>query len=141
MIKHTWSVLCLRAIIDQTTNNISLIDVLEQINLEGGPPPAGEVGTIPIQFEVISSWYRVPKDQPTKGRARFVFLSPDGNTLASREIDVDLSEHARLRTRLASAALQFRLAGDHIFRIQLRDEGHQEWMDVADLPLQINVQS
>ena len=39
MTRHVWTVACMHAVIDQESNLVSLLDVIEQINIPGKPAP------------------------------------------------------------------------------------------------------
>lgn len=137
MITHIWSVLCSRSIIDRDTNNISLLDVLEQLAITP-TPEEGEVARIPINCEIVTLWSRTPQDQPVRGYTRLLFLGPSGVQVGEgTELEIDLSAYPRTRMRTRMNELQFREAGTHVFRVQLRDDPTTEWRDVASIPLQI----
>lgn len=132
MIVHVWTVLCSRSIIDDKSNNISLIDVLEQLAIIGFLPTV-----VPITFEVVNLWARSDVDQPSRGQARLRFLDPSGHIRGEHEYEVDLSAHQRSRTGIAIAGLPVQEAGHHHFLVQLWDEGEAEWRDVVRIPLEI----
>jgi hypothetical protein len=139
MINHIWTVLCSRSIIDSETNNITLFEVLEQLTL-AGPPLAREIA-IPLHFEVVSLWSRARDDQPSRGRARLLLITPSGTVVKNQEYDIDLSVYSRSRTRVRVIGLPVPEAGHHQFCVQLRVEEETEWRDVAKIPLQIVLQT
>ena len=53
MIHHVWTVLCSRALIDRDSNNISIHNVLEQLNIAAPPQPDLALN---IHFEILSLW-------------------------------------------------------------------------------------
>ena len=63
MIKHIWSILCKESIINQDDNNLSLIDVLEQLQVVA--VPQGEVKetepsiNVPINYELVTFLTRI----------------------------------------------------------------------------------
>ena len=63
MLKHIWTVLCRRSVIDQETNNLSIHDVFEQIEVDVkvNPDKQGDVKefNVPIEYEVINFWMKV----------------------------------------------------------------------------------
>jgi hypothetical protein len=50
MVEHIWTVLCSHAVVDKDTNNVSLHNVIEQVNVKG---------TIPAQIGRASCRERV----------------------------------------------------------------------------------
>ncbi|MFB6212469.1 MAG: hypothetical protein ABEI53_01470, partial [Candidatus Magasanikbacteria bacterium] len=63
-MNHIWSVLCNKTLVDQDTNNISLIDVVEKIDLAGPLEEIEEVtegnkkAEIGVDFQLVSFWFR-----------------------------------------------------------------------------------
>jgi hypothetical protein len=58
MIDHVWTILCSRAVIDRDTNNMSLLEVIEQLTLGDASPPVEGEGLAPIQLELVTLWTR-----------------------------------------------------------------------------------
>lgn len=137
MIEHVWSVLCTRSLIDRETNNISLIDVVEQMTINAPPPPEGAEGLAPLQFELVSLWSRRHDDKPVQGRARIRFFRPSGPVGAVTEISVDLMTFRRTRARSRISGLPIREAGRHSFEVDVWDEEHKEWRGVARIPIEV----
>jgi hypothetical protein len=140
MINHIWTVICSKSIIDQESNNISLYNVLEQINITR---PAGEgeskTGIIPLSYEVITLWIREKIDQSTRVMARMKLESPSGKVWPANEFEVDLSEHIRMRTILRSDQLLFDEPGIYYFQIEVQTTS-EDWENVAKIPLHIVIE-
>jgi hypothetical protein len=134
MIDHVWTVVCSRAVVDSESNNISLQDVIEQIEIHGEPIPNG---VLPIVLDVATLWTRSSPDEPSSGHTRLTFLSPSGEALSTLEADLDLSKHERHRSRMRFQGLTLRESGRHYFRVELRGEDETEWHQVAAVPLEI----
>lgn len=135
MIRHVWSVLCRNSSIDRDANSLSLFDVLEEMtSLE----PITEPRTAPIQFQMVTLWARTNPTEPTRARTRVFALNP-GEEEEPRDaviIQVDLTQHSRLRQRINFGGLRILRAGVKEFRIQVEnDEGN--WVTVASVPLEI----
>jgi len=58
MIKHVWSILCEKSILDQETNNVSITNAIEQLNLslKGKPDKLSlKKGIyIPFNLEIVT---------------------------------------------------------------------------------------
>ena len=109
MIEHIWSVLCTSAVIDKDTNNVTLVQVVERVNV-AVQPSAG--ATLPIQMELVTLWGRKDLDQPERGRARFQLLASDNTELGPNyTYDIDLSTYARTRQRIHFANLPLKGSG------------------------------
>jgi hypothetical protein len=130
MIKHIWSVFCSNVITDKDSNNISLINVIEQLKIFSAP---AESGILPIHLELISYWVRGIPEVAEVGNSRVSFLSPSDKLLISQEIPIGLNDRDRIRNRLVYNGLPLEEPGIHTFRIELQSDG--EWVEVSSLPL------
>jgi hypothetical protein len=136
MIHHVWTVLCSHAVIDQGSNKVSLLDVVEQLNIRDKPSPDGGILT---SLDLMTLWARADLDRPAQGRGRVTFLSPSGEVNGGPfEYNIDLSQHGRNRSQGRFQALHISGSGRHIFRVELQNEGETEWRQVADIPLEID---
>ena len=139
MIEHVWTVVCSKSVIDSQSNVISLLEVLEQINITGPSVnlPAGTAGYIPISFDVVSLWTREDENHPCRGLARINLIEPSGEILSSLEHDVDLRTNKGLRNITRIQGLPFRKLGRHWLQVQIRLEGQNNWQDKIKIPLDI----
>ena len=133
-MKHIWTVACSRAVIDQDSNNVSLQNVIEQLNIADDPTPDG---VLPIEVHLITLWSRADLETPSQGKSRVRFLTPSGKVLGTFESDIDLSESERLRLRLRFASLPLRESGIHSFRVDLKKAESSRWRNVAEIPIDV----
>ncbi|MEA3344807.1 MAG: hypothetical protein U9Q78_00935 [Chloroflexota bacterium] len=136
MIDHVWTVVCSRSVIDRDSNNVCLLNVLEQITV-GGKPTAEDVEAIPIEMEVVSLWARSDLDVPTGGAERLTLVSPSGEVLFSGESEIDLSAHRRFRNRARFRGLPIREEGRYVFRVESQADDEVGWHHAADIPLEV----
>jgi hypothetical protein len=132
MIDHVWTVVCTRALIDRDTNNISLVEVLEQLTVAGALPE-----TINLVMEIVTLWERHDLDAPARGRAQVRLVTPDGQLANPLQYDVDLTTHVRTRSRVQVPGFPFRGFGRYEFRLELQPDGGVDWHEVSRTPLQI----
>lgn len=137
MIEHIWTVLCTRSIVATDSNNVSLIEVVEQIALKDAAFPT----EISINLDLVTLWTRAPVDQPSQGRARVVLANPSHKELRSTEYSVNLSEVERHRTTLRLHGLPVEQVGYHYLFVQLQQEGDSNWETVVKIPLKIALES
>jgi hypothetical protein len=136
MIQHIWSVLCSRALLDKDSNNISLIEVIEQINV-GAIPPGDQLAAIPMPMELVTLWCRAPEDPPTSGRARVVIIGVTGTRTELPPYNIDLATYPRVRNRSRFAGVQYQQLGRMEFVVELQVGDGDEWTPVAKLPVQV----
>ncbi len=94
-IKHIWTILCSNSSIDQNTNNVSLFNVIEQVELQAFDKKKinekQEKG-IPLNCELISLWNR--KDNAKKGYEEKVeFVDPAGAILNTIETPLKIPDN------------------------------------------------
>ena len=134
MISHVWSVLCSNVVIDRFSNNVSIQNVIEQLNIPDEPIPDGVVVT---PLNLVTLWMRSDLEVPARGHSRIIFQSPSGGASNPVELEVDLTNSKRTRSRLISETLPVEEPGLHIFRVELKIEDEAEWHEVAIVPLEI----
>lgn len=135
MIQHVWTVVCSRAVVDQVSNNISLQNVIERVEIGDEPTPGG---VLPIELDIMTLWVRADPETPAHGTMRATFKSPDGSvTKGPWELDVDLTEVTHHRCRGHIQGLEVAESGRHAFHIEVRQEDELQWREVAVVPLSI----
>jgi hypothetical protein len=141
MIQHIWTVPCRLYIVDQQTNNVSLLDVLEELTLS---PHAVDPGTghprYPAVFNVVSLWARQNPAQPEVGKTRLCLLSPAGDSLMEITAEVSLQEFRRLRHSWRIMGFPLAGTGRYHFRVERRADADADWEEVARVPLDIDVE-
>jgi hypothetical protein len=140
MIRHVWSVLCSRSSIDQTTNNVSLFEVLESIQVFVNMPVAIP-GAAPFAATLVTLWARERLDTPAFGHSRFRILGPTGQpVLPELMAEIDLRTAPRTRARLTLPGLPFSGDGVYNFEVSWRTGEENEWVRVASVPLEVTMQ-
>ena len=123
MIHYVWTVVCSRALIDRDSNNISIHNVLEQLNIAAPPQPDLALN---IHFEILSLWVRTNSDVPAQGTSRVTLEDPQGKRRIVSELTIDLAEVERARHRVLGQGLEVSQAGRYNFLIELQETGRSE---------------
>jgi hypothetical protein len=147
MIEHVWSVVCSKSIIDGESNNISLLEVIEQVNvpapphvnLEVPPPadPSEAKAAIAIPFELVTLWTRAFDGEASQGKGRIATIGVSGNRKEFPPFDINLMANDRIRTRARFMGLEYRQPGRMSFIVELKNDGEDTWKSVATIPLVI----
>ena len=136
---NVWSVLCSKAIVDERTKQISLIESADALNIQADElPPVDQNNPInigPTFLQLVSFWYRSDIDKPETGKARIVFVAPDGKEIRETEIEVDLQNTVSRHLIAVIPAVKYFGLGMYYFVIEKMDEGKNEWLRTARLPL------
>ena len=133
MIEHVWTVICSRVVIDKDSNNASIQNVLEQINLSS---PPGKKQVLNMPWEAISFFVRTQPDEPVKGKCRFRLIGPSGKEYFVLEDEVDLTNYERVRKIIRFGNLNIEELGYQHFQVELLEED-SNWNRVANVPLNI----
>lgn len=144
-MKVVWAILCKDTIVNRDTNNMTLVEVIEELNVVASPPqePSGpELGfSTVLDLHLVSLWVRTAPSVPEKGQARFKAVTPSGREVASAEAEVDLTEGPRLRAdgHLLESPFPFSDDGIYLFKIEART-AESDWEEVYELPLWVQIQ-
>lgn len=136
MIDHVWSVVCSRSATDRETNNVSLFEVIEQLNVLG-PLPDGANVALPISYELVSLWSRADPAEPEESTARLTLIAPNDTEIHVQEFAINLTGNVRMRTQLRSLGFPVRGAGRYTFKVEIR-RLDDHWDTVARIPVQLD---
>lgn len=137
MIRHAWTVLCDKVIIDRDSNNVSL-DVVEQLNVSLPEQPDGAIA-IPCRLRLATLWFRDDASDVERSRARVRVLGPDGNELGRFETAIEFAPKTRrLRSFASLDVLPVSSSGVFEFVTEIYVKG--TWSERARVPLQVHVE-
>ncbi|HVR95228.1 MAG TPA: hypothetical protein VMW27_01345 [Thermoanaerobaculia bacterium] len=143
MAEHVWSVLCEKLLREDETGVISLVSVLERINLhedlvELERQLEGASGFIhPMRLVV---WcVRSDYDQPESFTIRLSWHLPTGDILTfNKEHQLSLETATGVRPQILLPGVPWRGPGLYWLVIEIKNEG-QEWTTATRLPLEVVV--
>lgn len=144
-IKHVWTVLCKKSVVDRETNNITLFDVLERLDvgveiknqkLSGLP----EKVVLPFSFEIVTMWARSDFEDKIerKVEAKTEILDPNGVKIGNVTNNFVMSpEFRRMRSigRLSNIGLT--ISGKYFFKISGKESDDKDFKNVAEIPLEV----
>lgn len=145
MIRHIWSVLCRRSVIDTDSNNISIYDVFEQLRVDAKVKKqditSNSSVNIPLEFEIVSMWVNEDKEKGIAADVDIEVFDPNGKQVKVFPQKLELSKDIRrLRSRLKIMGLAISMSGDYIFKVKIKEKGQDNFRVVAELPLEVNLQ-
>lgn len=141
-MKHIWSILCKKSIIDSDTNNISIFDILEEgtiaFQLKEGLKKTGEPIAIPLEFELVSLWVSDEKKSEKEIKILIEVYDPNKKKIGSFKRNIPMPENKqRMRTIIKFMSFKFTRAGNYSF--QVRSEHDKKYKLVAEIPLVIKL--
>jgi hypothetical protein len=136
-----WAILCDRTIIEAETNNLSIINVLDEIHLDRAPPEESAKGKhpvlIPHGFTAVQWWTRSDEEEPEKLFVRSRFKTPDGALFGGNEQTVDLTRHQHIR--VVTRAPGFPWRGPGRYEVTIQAKNGQKWRTVERLSFRVAV--
>lgn len=119
-----WATICARVIIDQVTQNATLIDLVDQLSIPNLPD---DVTVISTQLVVVTDWRRDDSDPPLKLTQRLVLKHPDGaEVMDFGQSDLNLESHSLGRVFVAVPAVIARGPGQYRFVVERVLDGRRE---------------
>lgn len=154
-IEHIWSALCQTSLIDTDTNNISLINIVEQLTVSSIPQIAPttkdglrvqekgnfESHNIPVTLEITSFFQRHDLSAgELKSDAMLTLLDPKGKILKENPFQIIFPSGAkRLRFRTKLNGMPITVPGEYRFILKI-EEG-KDFSEVSSLPLDIKIEA
>lgn len=143
MIEHIWSILCQKSVIDNDTNNLSLIDTLEELTVglkvQSGIAIAEEVN-VPIPYEVVSFWVRDDSSATINPLLRLELFNPSNKKTKTFEHKIEFPKGTkRLRSRLKIIGIGVTIPGTYKFVVSIKEEESKSFMKVAEIPLDVTI--
>ncbi len=139
MPEHRWSLLCRHAVVDKYTNQLSILDVLDEG--EAGQVPRevdpGEIA-ITLNAQLVSVWARSDPNTPETFWQTVTITAPDGTTHdAAARLEGNLRNHQRTRLIVGVKAIPFRGLGTYTFDIHTSHDEGAPGERVARVPLEL----
>jgi hypothetical protein len=136
MIDHVWTVPCSSAVVDKYSNNLSIQNVVEQLNIPEGEPAEDTI--LPVEFKIVSTWVRADPEVPAQGKGRLGLLTPPGELMAfMQEYPIDLKTSKRNRAIVNLRGFPLRGPGRYVIQVELQVGDGGEWTRVAGVPIDI----
>ena len=137
-MKNIWSLLCTRALIDQRTNGLSLIDAIDELTVtfNNAEEMSAATKNIPVAFEFVSLWHDEAKETERKLPYTIVIKSPQGEIVGEFKNEARFEAgKTRLRTLTSISGLKLTVEGKYLFQVSQADGGKEQI--VAEVPVDV----
>lgn len=132
-MKHVWSILCRKSIVDPDTNTINISESLEEVEIFIPEENRNMRINVPLEFELTSYWIK-EKDEVSEGIVRI--SDPKGKKLGEFSFDLGFRDNfTRSRTRIKFTGLVLTGDGEYKFRVGYKSSSGKIIKNVAELPL------
>lgn len=138
MAKVDWVILCERAIIEAQANTISLVALVENLNMPAPPPEMSQPGksvVVPFRFYIVQQWLRARPNIAERVPARLALKGPDNKQMPIMEFSVDLT--AAPRARVITQAPGLTLAGEGIYKFLVQAKQGSSWRTLREAELNV----
>jgi hypothetical protein len=144
-IQYVWGLIAESSAIDQERNNISLFNVIDQVNLprkvfaEEGKQQVG------LNHEIIITWRRA-LNLDIAGEAiavdcRIALLDPEGEVLEENTNTFQFQTGMRrTRQRVRVNGLHVTNPGDYVYTVEISEAGEDEFRKVNEIPFEVREQ-
>jgi hypothetical protein len=146
MPKLVWAVFCQQAIVDQMTNNISVINQLDMLNPARPPqlPKNATKGTgkkkagvlAGFTCSVVSVWEREKPTLSESSELRIDLLGPKRQQLGRFSAPLDLRKHRRVRQLGNMPGIP--LVGEGTYRFVFRCRYGVKWRRAGEVTFEVN---
>lgn len=139
MARVVLAAFCQSAIVDRTTNNLSIINQLDE--LHPPPPPdraqRGKGGVVRMAFQcaLVSVWEREKPQISEAAPLRIRIVTPGKKSIDIAQGTIDLRKHRRARSVIQMPGLPIDGEGRYVFIYEVR-RGNT-WKRTVDVPLLI----
>ena len=145
MVKHIWSVLCQSSVVDSQSNNVSLYNIVERLEVNINPNgsttfPVVKNINLPWQYELVSLWSRTKKGGEENANIRIDLLDPNGKELKSFEKEIIIpADKKRMREINKIQGISLTESGDYTFVVSIKQANNSKYEKVASLPLEVMI--
>lgn len=150
--KHTnirvmWGLVCSLSSIDQEKNNISLFNVINQVNVSATDFEKAKSGghkglIIPISHELVIMFRRMVvtglENNELKADLKVSFVNPQGETIGEVLSVVNFVPNAKHHgQRINFASFTIQSEGEYEYRVSILEKGYSDFVDLYSIPLSV----
>lgn len=144
-VSHVWSLICSNSLLDQQSNNLSLINTIEKFTIT---IPKEEMLKVkekgangflfPVNFEIVSRFIKNEVNKATFFDLRIKLINPDEKTVLTSDKKYALEKDKKnLRVRNRFNTFPVSKSGDYFFIVEIKDIDTSRYIEVAMIPLEI----
>lgn len=140
---HLWSILCTASSVDNKNNNVSLFNVIEQVQVTKDPlakksGPKQDRIFVPMRLELVTLWEKIRSDENAAGTVEVHFEDPSGELLQKFRYELSMPKN-RLRNLTAIDGFFVTQEGRYVFKVKAKSSNEDAFQDVGEVPLQVGI--
>lgn len=135
MPKLIYFVACEKSLLEENTNNVSLISIFDTITAV--KPPEGKDTQIAMTWNVVSQWVRKIGDEDKTFQQKTYILAPNQKSYAEAIIEFSLPKH-RHRNTINVFGFPVMDQGVYYLKLALKQPSDDDWVEIAEYPITVN---
>jgi len=145
-INCVWGHLCSLSSIDQERNNISLFNLIDQLNLpldffKERERQKAKIGLFPVSYEIVLLFRKIVNIDTSHELAvdvKIKLVDPSGEVLQETLSPIKFAPGIkRFRARIRSNAVAVTTTGDYVYRVEVKEPLAEDFMQVLNIPFEI----
>lgn len=143
-IKHLWSLICGSTVVDKVSNNISLFNVTERLNISFNKDDITRIRqkdiSIPINFEVVNQFEILSEIKNFE--VRLDLLDPSGVCLTTTEHKIEMpnkNNAKNIRFIVKISKIKITSSGKYHISVSVREPNEKEFEEVYKIPLSVDI--
>ncbi|MEX2514774.1 MAG: hypothetical protein WD335_01435 [Candidatus Paceibacterota bacterium] len=143
-IQFVWGLLCKLSSIDQEKNNISLFNVIDQLNLPKKvfSNESEDQESVSINHELVMVFRRVlplhVSNQKIQADCKITLIDPKGEELQEVVIPLVFKEKSRRsRMRIRTNGILISSPGSYVYKIEVRNPDADNFHKMGEIPLEV----
>jgi len=145
-IQHMWSLICERAVVDSTSNNVSLTNVLEEVQIVPSPEIEFGVGekdkkliVIPMVFNLVSTVKKLTASE-YNGEFQISVVDPDDKVLQVNANAFKIPAYnTRFRTIASIQGFPVTVPGEYKFLIKAKENTQKEFTKLGEVLFEVKI--
>lgn len=137
MVKHIWTLIAKNSSVDIDTNNLSIYNIIEVLNIN--TDKIASPINLNIEYEIISMWTK-DNNAEKDFEYQIVVTNPSGKSVKTYQQIVKMAKNIkRMRTRFRILGFAVEAKGVYKFVINLKDNRNNKFEKVTEIPLEVKV--
>jgi len=135
MPKLIYFVACEKTLLEENTNNVTLISIFDTINAV--KPPEGKDTQIAMTWNAVSQWVHEDGDEEKTFQQKTHILAPNHKTYAEAIIEFTLPKYSH-RNNINIFGFPVMDQGIYLLKLFFKQSINDEWMGMAEYPITVN---
>lgn len=144
-VRHIWSVICQKAVIDSGSNTASLLEVLEKLTLTPAAQDkehikAGKTVAVSVKFEIVSYWKKITQNKIAREEISVILYSPSKKKLGEGNIKFEIPFDKK-GVRTITKFEQLPIDGEGEYMMEVRLKKGEKYTLITEVPFDVEIKN